>query len=60
MMIELDLNQNDADALLRHCRSFTPASGDAREDRRLADAVQELVEAIERGAALKLPSPDNA
>jgi hypothetical protein len=55
MMIELDLNQNDADALLRHCRSFTPASGDAREDRRLADAVQELAEAIERGCGSQTP-----
>lgn len=47
MLIELDLNQNDADALLRHCRSLVPASGDAREDRRLEDALDALVEAIE-------------
>jgi len=55
MMTELDLNQNEADALLRHRRSFTPASGDAREDRRLADAAQELPEAIERGRGSQTP-----
>lgn len=47
MLIELDLNQNDKDALLRHCQSYIPASGDAREDRRLADALEALAQAIE-------------
>ncbi|WDM57699.1 hypothetical protein K4A76_14575 [Pseudomonas sp. NEEL19] len=46
MHIELDLNQNDAEALLRHCQTHKPASGDAREDRRLEDALQALAEAL--------------
>lgn len=27
MFVELDLNRNDLDALLRHCREFAPGSG---------------------------------
>ena len=46
-MIELDLNTNDTEALLRHCQSFKPNSGDAREDRRLADALETLKEALQ-------------
>lgn len=46
MHIELDLNQNDLEALLRHCQSFEPASGDAREDQRLGDALAALQEAL--------------
>ncbi|UQY32992.1 hypothetical protein K8U54_14755 [Pseudomonas fulva] len=46
MLIQFDLNHNDRDALLRHCQSFRPDSGDAREDRRLADALETLVEAL--------------
>lgn len=42
MRIELDLNTNDAEALLRHAQSFNPETGDAREDRRLSDALREL------------------
>ena len=47
MLVEFDLNQNDRDALLRHCQSFVPSSGDIREDRRLADALEVLAEALE-------------
>ncbi len=50
-MIRLDLNTNDAEALLRHAKSFEPASGDAREDRRLSDALHDLAEAIEESLA---------
>lgn len=46
MMIELDLNTNDLEALLRHCQNFVPASGDSREDRRLTDALEALREAL--------------
>lgn len=42
MLIKLDLNMNDAEALLRHCAEFQPASGDCREDSRLADALDAL------------------
>ncbi|MCW2293122.1 hypothetical protein M2262_003172 [Pseudomonas sp. BIGb0408] len=47
MLVQLDLNRNDRDALLRHCQSFQPASGDAWEDARLADALSALIEALE-------------
>ncbi len=45
-MIEFDLNVNDAEALLRHCESFVPDSGDAREDGRLEAALEELRDAL--------------
>lgn len=48
MQIDLELNTNDAEALLRHAREFQPSSGDAREDRRLRDALDELVRAMEQ------------
>jgi hypothetical protein len=47
-MIEMDLNTNDAEALLRHCQGFRPLSGDGREDRRLSEALEALQEALER------------
>ncbi|VVM69188.1 hypothetical protein PS631_01714 [Pseudomonas fluorescens] len=50
MFIEFDLNHNDRDALLRHCQSYRPASGDAREDRRLLDALEALAQALEASA----------
>lgn len=46
MLIELDLNMNDSESLLRHCADFEPASGDCREDSRLADALSALAFAI--------------
>ncbi|WP_457793226.1 hypothetical protein [Pseudomonas syringae] len=46
MNIEFDLNVNDAEALLRHCQTHVPASGDPREDARLMDALAALVEAL--------------
>ena len=45
-MIAFDLNTHDAEALLRHCEQFIPRSGDAREDRRLEDALLTLAEAL--------------
>jgi len=45
-MIVFDLNRNDADALLRHAKEFTPQSGDAREDARLCNALLELRDAL--------------
>ncbi|WP_178101810.1 hypothetical protein [Pseudomonas yangonensis] len=47
-MIQLDLNTNDAEALLHHARTFKPNSSDPREDMRLQDALDDLIEAIER------------
>lgn len=46
MHIQLELNHNDRDALLRHCQQFVPSSGDAREDARLADALEALAAAL--------------
>ena len=46
MLVELDLNHNDAEALLRHCEEYQPGSGDFREDARLRDALETLAAAI--------------
>lgn len=47
MLIDLELNYNDLEALLRHCHDYTPRSEDAREDRRLMSALETLAEAID-------------
>jgi hypothetical protein len=47
MHIQLDLNHNDRDALLRHCQQFVPRSEDARENARLADALEALAAALQ-------------
>lgn len=47
MFIEFDLNRNDFDALVRHCQTFSPDTGDAHEDRRLLDALETLLEAMQ-------------
>lgn len=46
MLIELDMNTNDAQALLRHCTEHQPNSGDFREDARLREALETLAAAI--------------
>lgn len=46
MLIEIDLNQNDSDALLRHCLTFNPKTDDPREDQRLRDALETLADAL--------------
>ncbi|WP_095113002.1 hypothetical protein [Pseudomonas sp. Irchel 3H7] len=45
-MIIFDLNTNDAEALLRHAQTFEPDSGDARENRRLREALLDLSDAL--------------
>jgi len=45
-MIELDLNRNYAEALLHHAQTFKPESSDQREDMRLREALDDLVDAI--------------
>lgn len=50
MHIQLDLNHNDRDALLRHCQQFVPNSGDVREDARLTDALEALASALEEAS----------
>lgn len=51
MFIELDLNRNDAEALLRHCAEHKPNTGDRREDARLIDALEALKDAISKALA---------
>ncbi|CRM19923.1 putative toxin-antitoxin system antitoxin component [Pseudomonas sp. 24 E 13] len=46
MLIELDLNMNDAQALLHHCSEHQPNSGDFRENTRLKEALEALAEAL--------------
>ncbi|MFJ3008291.1 hypothetical protein [Pseudomonas fluorescens] len=45
-MITFDLNTNDAEALLQHAQRFDPDTGDAREDRRLREALLDLGDAL--------------
>lgn len=47
MLIELDLNMNDAQALLRHCTEHQPNSEDFREDARLREGLETLAEALD-------------
>lgn len=54
--LELDLNHNDAEALLHHCQAFKASSGDAREDRRLESALKALRDALK--AQLLPEQPD--
>lgn len=54
MLIELDLNINDCEALLRHCLTVRASTGDAREDNRLNDALETLADVIQQAMA---PSP---
>lgn len=42
MHIQFNLNHNDRDALLWHCEEFLPCRGAAREEARLADALETL------------------
>jgi hypothetical protein len=53
MLIELELNINDAEALLRHCDAYKPSSGECREDSRLRDALETLASAIREGMGMK-------
>lgn len=45
-MITFDLNTIDAEALLRHAQTFEPDTGDAREDRRLREALFDVRDAL--------------
>ncbi|WP_147468041.1 MULTISPECIES: hypothetical protein [Pseudomonas syringae group] len=50
---EIDLNKNDCELLLRHCKDDQPSSGDFREDARLADALEALTFAIKASMSAK-------
>lgn len=47
-MIVFDLTTNCAESLLHHARTYQPDSGDCRDDSRLRDALDDLVEALEK------------
>ncbi|KWU48656.1 antitoxin Xre/MbcA/ParS toxin-binding domain-containing protein [Pseudomonas palleroniana] len=46
MLIEFDINMNDAETLLRHCTEHQPNTEDFRENARLKEALQTLAEAL--------------
>lgn len=46
MLIQLDMNINDAEALLRHCTKHQPDFEDFRENARLREALETLAAAI--------------
>lgn len=48
---ELAVSSKNLEALLKHARSFLPHSGDAQEDIRLRQALNELADALEKGAS---------
>ncbi|MGE8462362.1 MAG: antitoxin Xre/MbcA/ParS toxin-binding domain-containing protein [Pseudomonas capeferrum] len=59
MLIELDLNNNDAEALLRHCKQHQPSQGDFRENARLGEALEAVAAAIEDAMNSTLGSHDS-
>ncbi|MFQ6576087.1 antitoxin Xre/MbcA/ParS toxin-binding domain-containing protein [Pseudomonas sp. UM16] len=60
MLITLDLNNNDAEALLRHCKQHQPSQGDFRENARLGEALETLAAAIEDAMSLTPESRDSS
>ena len=60
MLIEFDLNHNDAQALLHHCKEHQPSSGDFRENARLGEALEVLAEAINDAMSPREESPESS
>lgn len=60
MLIQLDLNMNDAQALLRHCTDYQPDSGDFRENARLREALETLIAALGDAMNTNLGSIDSS
>ncbi|MNN87452.1 hypothetical protein D3C81_2050060 [compost metagenome] len=56
VQIELELSVNNLETLLRHARRLQSTSGNTQEDRRLRDALDELVNALEKGASRSRPT----
>ncbi|MBC3492436.1 hypothetical protein [Pseudomonas taiwanensis] len=54
--IELELRFDNLETLLRHARRLQPTSGNTQEDRRLRDALDELVNALEKGESRSRPT----
>lgn len=59
MLIELDLNNNEAETLLRHCAQHQPSQGDFRENARLREALEVLAAAIEDAISSTLGNRDS-
>lgn len=53
--IELELSVKNLKALLRHARQLQPNSCDVQDDRCLRDALDELANALEKGASRPRP-----
>ncbi|WP_238739539.1 MULTISPECIES: antitoxin Xre/MbcA/ParS toxin-binding domain-containing protein [Pseudomonas] len=60
MLIEFDLNHNDAQALLHHCAEHQPSSEDFRENARLREALETLAEAINDAMSPREASPESS
>ena len=60
MLIEFDLNHNDAQALLRHCTEHKPNSEDFRENARLREALETLAEAINNAMSPSKDGPESS
>lgn len=60
MLIEFDLNHNDAQALLHHCTEHKPNSEDFRENSRLRGALETLAEAINDAMSPMEASPESS
>jgi len=60
MLIEFDLNHNDAQALLHHCTEHQPGSEDFRENARLREALETLAEAINDAMIPREESPESS
>ena len=60
MLIEFDLNHNDAQALLHHCTEHQPSSDDFRENTRLREALETLAEAINDAMSSREESPESS
>lgn len=60
MLIEFELNHNDAQALLHHCTEHQPSSDDFRENARLREALETLAEAINDAMSPKEDRPESS
>ncbi|PSS59199.1 hypothetical protein [Pseudomonas sp. BBP2017] len=56
VLIELELSVKHIEELIRYSRLLQPSSGDAQEDQRLCNALDELARALEKGASRSRPT----
>lgn len=60
MLIELDLNHNDAQALLHHCTEHQPNSEDFRDDARLREDLEILATPINDAMSPRKEYPESS